>query len=34
MAIAAALILLVISGVTLLIVEVAGDGRGTAYAHD
>lgn len=32
MAIAAALILLVISGVTLLIVEVVGDGRGTAYA--
>lgn len=32
MAIAAALILLVISGVTLLIVECAGDGRGTTYA--
>ena len=32
MAIAAALILLVISGVTLLIVECAGDGRGAVYA--
>ncbi|MDE2519020.1 MAG: hypothetical protein O0W93_06365 [Methanocorpusculum sp.] len=32
MAIAAALILLIISGATLLIVECAGDGRSTIYA--